>query len=477
MGRRGKGEGSIYRYAGDRWRGYVDLGYADGRRRRKYVTGRTRREVATKLREATIARDAGTLVVTQSGQTVGEWLLFWLESIAAAKVRPSTLHSYGGYVRNRIVPALGHHRLDRLQPEHLEAFYRRSLEEGLAPATVLQMHRILSRALKVAMRRGRVPRNVASLVDAPTVRRGEVVPLTADDARQILATATAERNAARWSVALALGLRQGETLGLRWEDLDLDRGTLTVRRALQRKPGGGLVFVEPKSAAGRRTVVLPQPLVASLRRQRVAQHEERLVAGSLWTDNSLVFTTSRGTPIDPRADHRNWQNLLTRAGVRPARLHDARHTAATLLLAQGVPARVAMQILGHSQISLTLGTYSHVVPELAHEAAERMAGVLWKDVPAEPDPEREGLAAPLAAPPGEGGVPSAGLRPLTWGNVVRREGLEPPTRGLRVGPRACRTVTRDALRGRLCRSASNSRAGRCRAVPTDAGQFGPIPVP
>lgn len=387
MPRRGKGEGSIYRDSDGRWRGFLDLGYDRGRRRRKYVIGRTRREVADKLRAAAAARDSGTLVVTDSRQTVGDWLEFWLESIAASKVRPSTLHSYRGYVRNRIVPALGRHRLNRLQPEHLEEFYRTSLAEGLAPATVLQMHRILSRALKVAMRRGRVPRNVATLVDAPTVRRTEIVPLTATEARQVLAAAAEDRNSARWSVALALGLRQGEALGLRWDDLDLDNSTLTVRHALQRQPGGGLVLVEPKSAAGRRTIVLPQPLVNALRRQRTDQHQERLVAGSLWTDTGLVFTTERGTAIDPRADHRRWRELLVRAGVRPARLHDARHTAATLLLAQGVPARVAMQILGHSQINLTLGTYSHVVPELAHEAADRMAEALWGD--AVPDGQQD----------------------------------------------------------------------------------------
>ena len=428
MRRRGNGEGSIYLDTAGRWRGYVDLGYSGGRRRRKYVIGRTRREVAAKLRDAATARDAGTLVVTDSTQTVGDWLEFWLESIAAAKVRPSTLHAYRGYVRNRIVPALGHHRLDRLQPEHLEAFYRQSLEEGLAPATVLQMHRILSRALKVGLRRGRVARNVASLVDAPTVRRTEIVPLTATEARQVLAAASTDRNAARWSVALALGLRQGEALGLWWDDLDLNNATLTVRRALQRKPGGGLVLVEPKSAAGRRTVVLPQPLAIALRRHRVAQHEERLAAGSLWTDHGFVFTTNRGTAIDPRADHRSWQALLSRAGVRPARLHDARHTAATLLLAQGVPARVAMQILGHSQISLTLGTYSHVVPELAHEAAERIAGVLWDTADGNPGE----LAAPMAAHTDTRGDRPESATPLTWENMVRREGLEPPTRGLRV---------------------------------------------
>ena len=160
---------------------------------------------------------------------------FWLESIASQMLRPSTRDGYRGYVRNRIVPALGHHPLDKLQPEHLEAFYRQSLAVGLAPATVLQMHRIISRALKVAMRRGRVARNVATLVDAPTVRRAEVVPLTAEEARQILGAATGSRNAARWSVALALGLRQGEALGLRWSDIDLENATLTVRQALQRR--------------------------------------------------------------------------------------------------------------------------------------------------------------------------------------------------------------------------------------------------
>jgi integrase len=215
---------------------------------------------------------------------------------------------------------------------------------------------------------------------------------------------------------------------LRWDDLDLERPTLTVRRALQRKPGGGLVLVEPKSAAGRRTVVLPRPLVTALRRHRVAQHEERLAAGSPWTDTGLVFTTKLGPPIDPRNDHRAWQQLLVRAGVRPARLHDARHTAATLLLAQGVPARVAMQILGHSQISLTLGTYSHVVPELAYEAAERMAGVLWGDDSSDPG----GLAATLAAQPADEGEGRGATPPLTWENGVGRRGIEPRTRGLKA---------------------------------------------
>jgi len=214
-------------------------------------------------------------------------------------------------------------------------------------------------------------------VDAPSLRRDEVVPFSTTEARALLATARGLRNEARWSVALALGLRQGEALALRWEDIDLDSGTLTVKRSMQRLVGKGLVFDEPKSRAGRRAIMLPNGLRDALRSHRAAQLEERLAAGSEWQENGLLFAQVNGRPIDPGSDWKSWKALLALAGVRDARLHVARHTAATLLLQQGVPARVAMQILGHSQISLTLGTYSHVVPELAQEAADRIDRVLW----------------------------------------------------------------------------------------------------
>jgi integrase len=236
---------------------------------------------------------------------------------------------------------------------------------------------VISRALKVAMQRGRVARNVATLVDAPTARRDEVQPLTAADARKILDLAKDLPNGTRWSVALALGLRQGEALGLLWDAVDLDAGTLTVRRALQRQAGKGLVLVEPKSRAGRRTIKLPDALRDALRTHRARQAEQRLAAANTWEDRGFVFCQPNGRPIDARRDWLDWKAVLKAAGIRDARLHDARHTAATLLLQQGVPARVVMEILGHSQISLTLGTYSHVVPELAHEAAERMGDALW----------------------------------------------------------------------------------------------------
>jgi integrase len=436
MGRRGNGEGSVYQAADGRWRGYVDLGYINGTRRRKYVTGRTRKEVAAQLRTALDARDAGTLQIGTGAATVGEWLTLWVETIASRKVRPSTLATYRGYINNRLTPALGHHRLDRLQPEHLEAFYRDADEEGLSAATVLQMHRILSRALKIAHRRGRVVRNVATLVDAPTVQREEVEPLTAEEARRILQTVSDERNAARWSVALALGLRQGEALGLKWDTVDLAAKTISVVHALQRRAGGGLVLVPPKSRAGRRTIMLPDQLVAQLKEHRVRQDRERVLAGSMWHNDNYLFTTPAGRPLDPRNDHRAWRQLLIDASVRPARLHDARHTAATLLLAQGVAPRVAMQILGHSQITLTLGTYSHVVPELAAEAAASMGNALWGPVPKteneQPTDAQNELAARKAASPKTKKRPTRAAPLLTCDSSVRRQGLEPRTRGLRV---------------------------------------------
>ncbi|HEX2903441.1 MAG TPA: site-specific integrase [Jatrophihabitans sp.] len=399
--RRSDGEGTdITKGSDGRWHAYLSVGTKpDGSRDRRHLSGRTRADVAAQLRQLQKQKETGLVPAPRQTLTVAEWLTHWLEHIAPARVRPSTLHAYETYINGRIIPALGQHRLDRLLPEHVEKFYRDCTRPGIRidpqtgrrieqkpmqPASILHCHRILSRALKVAMQRERVGRNVCTLVDAPRVVRAEVEPLTNDEARKVLHAAKADRNAARWSVALALGLRQGEALGLQWKDVDLDAGTVRIRRALQRQGGTGLVFVEPKSRAGRRTIALPGQLVEVLRGHRDQQNIERLAAANLWHEYDLVFAQVTGKPIDPRRDYLDWKALLRRAEVRDARLHDARHTAATLLLTQGVPARVAMQILGHSQITLTLGTYSHVAPELGIEAARRIGNALWGDGPERP---------------------------------------------------------------------------------------------
>lgn len=369
---------SIYRDGEGRWHGYVSMGLkAGGRRDRRHVTGQTRAEVAAKVRVLERRRDEGLVSMSGRGPTLQEWLDHWLEQIAARRVRPRTLESYRTTVRLHIIPAVGAQRLGKLQPEQVEAMYGLMLAEGLSASTVLRTHRILSRALKVAMQRGKVSRNVCTLVDPPTPKRAESTPLTADEARRVLAAASEVRNAARWTVALALGLRQSEALGLKWSDIDLDRGTLSVRRGLHRVTGRGLVFEEPKSERSRRTLALPVQLVEALRRHQAAQLEERAAAGSEWQDQDLVFTQPNGRPLDRRSDWESWRALLSSAGVRQVRLHDGRHTAATLLLTAGVHPRVVMELLGHSQMRTTTDVYSHVMPALAREAADQMGRSLW----------------------------------------------------------------------------------------------------
>jgi integrase len=262
----------------------------------------------------------------------------------------------------------------------------RALEDkGLSANSALRTHRIISRALKVAVQRGVVARNAAALVDAPAARRPVTPePLDVEECKLVLAAAKQMRNAARWTVALAVGLRQSEALGLKWTDIDLDRGTLAVRRGLHRVTGQGLVFEEPKTERSRRLLVLPEPLVVELRAHRAAQAREKAVAADYWTDHGLVFTNELGGPIDDRNDYREWQKLLRAAKVRRVRLHDGRHTAATLLLAEGVHPRVVMELLGHSQMRTTTDTYSHVMPALAREAADRMGSALFGAV--EPAP-------------------------------------------------------------------------------------------
>jgi integrase len=230
----------------------------------------------------------------------------------------------------------------------------------------------------VASQRGKVARNVATLVDPPVVRRPETaLPLSAQEVKRVMAAALAHRNAARWTVAMAVGLRQSEALALRWADVDLQHATLTVRRGVHRIRGQGLVYEEPKADRSRRTVALPAPLVEALRAHRAAQVEERLAAGAEWANLDLIFAQPNGKAIERKSDWRAWKALLQEAGVRDIRVHDGRHTAATLLLSEGVHPRVVMEVLGHAQMRTTTDTYSHVLPALGRDAADRMGKALW----------------------------------------------------------------------------------------------------
>lgn len=375
MTKRGNGEGSIFKRTDGRWAATLDLGYTDGKRRRKTFYGKTRREAQEQLTAALRTRQQGLPVITER-QTIAEFLRRWLRDSARPQLRPLTYVTYEGIVEHHLIPAFGPLQLQALTPQHVQRFLNDRSAAGLAPATVRNILRVLHRSLEIAARWGLVARNVASLVDGPRMVRSEVRPLTPEEARRFLDAVAGDRLEALYTVALATGLRQGEMLGLRWSGVDLTRGTITVTTALQLIDGAPRL-VEPKSATSRRVVVLPAIAVDALRRHRASQLEERLRVGEAWNAEwDLVFAGPTGDPLSSRSLRDAFKRHLKAAELGDSRFHDLRHSCASLLLAQGVPARVVMETLGHSSIQMTLNTYSHVMPVLTRQAADSMDAAL-----------------------------------------------------------------------------------------------------
>ncbi len=374
MTRRGPGEGSIHPRGDGRWAGSVHLGYEDGRRVRKHVLGHSRKEVAAKL-EALLRAKREQRPIPDRRTKLGPFLRRWLEEVARATLRASTYSSYDDIVRLHLVPGLGHIALAKLGPVDVQALLDRKLASGLSPRRVEYIHAVLRRALVTAERWGMVTRNVAKLVDPPRVPRHEISPLTPDEAHRLIEAATDDRLRALWLTALGTGLRQGELLGLRWEDVDLETRRLRVRHTLARV-AGKLVLLEPKTERSRRTIVLPEVVVVALRAHRTGQKMEHLVAGSRWVDTGHVFATNIGTPIEAAAVTRAYQRALARAGLPHGRFHDLRHAAATFLLAQGFTLEDVKNLLGHSSIVLTSNTYGHVLEERQREVASGLDAVL-----------------------------------------------------------------------------------------------------
>ncbi len=372
--RRGHGEGSIYQRESDgKWCTSVDLGRMEGKRRRKVIYGRTRKEVAEKLKVVLREQQQGLPVIVER-QTVGQFLERWLEDVARPRLRPKTYHSYAQLVRLHLAPTLGHHQLSKLAPQQVQAMMNAKLASGLSPRTVQYLRAVLRRAIGQALKWGLVSRNVVLLTDPPRVTRPEIATLTPVQARAFLDAVKGARLESLYAVALALGLRQGEALGLRWQDVDFDGGVLHVRVALQRVRGEPARLVEPKTRQSRRTLPMPAIIVAQLRAHHDRQLTECVTAGPAWQGEhwGLVFCTATGTPLDARHVVFYFKRQLRHAGLPDIRFHDLRHSCASLLLAQNVHPRVVMEILGHSTIALTMNTYSHVLPEAQRQAATLM---------------------------------------------------------------------------------------------------------
>lgn len=407
--RSANGRSTIIQRPDGRWHGWVSMGVLpSGKPDRRHVSAKTQSAVAVKVKGLERQRDTGT--VTSSGRvTVGAYLVEWIaRKERMGSVRPLTLSGYRTDERH-IVAAIGRVRLDRLVPVNVEHLWSSMLDQGLS---VAHCRRTLNAALNDAVKRGVMARNPVRVAETPHQREAEIEPYTIEEMGFLLSAARGSRNSTRWTVAMALGLRQGEVLGLCWDDVVLRAGegseaTVTVRRQLQRlswqhgcsdpercvnragthakraadcpqRWGGGLRVSEPKSAAGRRTLTLPATLAAEFRVHQAAQKVERL-ASEIWEPGSCggwVFANPVRGPTDPRAGARDFKALCAKAGVPPKRLHDLRHSAATMMLASDLDLRTAGQVLGHSQLALT-ARYSHILADRRSVAAARIDQALF----------------------------------------------------------------------------------------------------
>lgn len=425
---RGKTQGSIYQRASDGlWVGSVDLPIRDGKRRRKVVTvnphypkelteKQARIAILAKL-NAVKAEKEKTGDLPTASQTLGQWLNTWYADIAVKKIRPKTARTYRSLLENHIIPTIGATRLDQLTPAHIRRVETSILGKGLSPTTAMQAHTIIRVALKYAEQEGRVSRNVAKLTDAPRKARPTLAVLTSADARAILQTVASDRLGSRWAAALLTGARQGELLGL-----ELDRVTdfLDLSWQLQRlswehgcrplcgakRPSecpartithphdyearhltGGLWLTRPKSAAGTRMFPLVEPLRTIIERRIAAAATEPNPFGLLWTSDlkkvsghDVYRPSLDGSPIDPSTDNHAWHAVLDRAAVSQVRLHDARHTTASLLLDAGVREEIIMKLLGHSTNVVTR-SYQNVDRRQLEAAATALSNTFQIDDP------------------------------------------------------------------------------------------------
>lgn len=397
------GEGTIYRRKDGRYEGAGYVLMPDGTQRRRRVYGKTREEARKKLTEMLSKSDQG-IPAADTTESLGAYLAYWLEHVVRHKVRASTVYSYSKCVNAYIVPQLGKKKVARLSAKDVRLFLdwarlacqccaqgqdtacpaakrrccaatpKRCCERRLSPRMVQYLHAVLRNALQHAVREELVQRNVAKLVQVQTPRYRVGRGLSVAEAKKLLADVQDNRLGAAYVLALYLGLRRGELLGLHWSDVDLERGSLEIRTALQRV-NGELTLTAPKTRRSERPVPLPAVCVDALRRRRDLQMEERHAVGERWQDSGLVFTTRLGTPIEPRNLNRHFYPIRERLEL-DVRFHDLRHTCVTLLLGVGVPPHIVRDIVGHSALDVTMNIYAHADMTEKRAALDKLGTLL-----------------------------------------------------------------------------------------------------
>ena len=400
--RRANGEGSIWLRKDGRYGYAAYVPSTAGTSKRVQGYARSYEDARKKLTELIRRADQGTPVASVNW-TVADYLTYWLRQVVREDRRPKTYQGYESVVRLHLIPGLGRKRLDKLTAQDVRTFITRTRQEcqcckhgwdaqreeprccalpssvccqsRLSARMVQWIHAVLRNALESAAREEIIARNVAKLVRVPAPRYKINRGLTAQQAKATLRAAERHRLHALYVLALFLGLRRGELLGLRWQDVDLDRAKLEVVQTLQRV-GGSLRLVPPKTDDSARTVPLPPVCVDALHEHRKRQFAERSEAWPDWEDHVLVFPSRRGTPIEPDNLRRSWSEIRERAGLGPTRFHDLRHTCVTLLLDLGTPPHVVQEIVGHSAIEVTMTIYAHVSLDEKRKALRKLGETL-----------------------------------------------------------------------------------------------------
>jgi integrase len=361
---------------GNRYAVRLDLGRGpDGKRIFKYHSGYATKRAAQQARTELLGALDRNSYVPPDKTTVADYLRGQWLPVVQTRLRPGTWVEYGRKVETHLIPAIGQVPLQQLTTAMLNALYQQLLQRGVGPRTVQYVHATIRKALNDAVRWGLLVRNPANHAAAPRPHRTELRTWTADELHSFLESVRSDRLHAAWQLAALTGMRRGEVLGLRWADLDLEAGWLSVRQTLVVVDNQPRIS-EPKTARGRRRIALDAETVAALRAHHTAQAAERLAAGPNWPNNGLVFTRPDGAPLHPEYVRRQFDRLIQRAGLPRVHLHDLRHTHATLALQAGVHPKVISERLGHATVAMTLDIYSHAIPALQQDAAATVAALI-----------------------------------------------------------------------------------------------------
>jgi len=347
-----------------------------GKRKQQWVSIKgTKKDAEKRLSELVSQLDNG-IYIKPKKTTLAEYLELWLNEYAKNNLSPRGFERYSGIIRKYLIPELGKVILTQLKPEHLQKHYIAKLNDGLSARTVRYHHALIHVALQTAVKWGLVSRNVADAVDPPRIRRNEMQTWDEDDVNRFLEGVKDSPYYALFYTALFTGMRRSELLALRWQDVDCIYCQIYVNRSLHQLKNGSFIFTQPKSAKSSRTIALTPSTILMLREYQEKQKLEREMLGTSLADGDLVFSNVEGKPLRPNTVTRAWTTLAARCGLKVIRLHDARHTHASLMLKQGIHPKVVQERLGHSSIQMTIDTYSHVAPGIQEAAANRFDEIL-----------------------------------------------------------------------------------------------------